>query len=154
MGLAPGSLPILVKWPNDVLADGRKIAGILCERHGDNVIAGVGMNVNQKVFPPQIALRAASLCQITGRECPVDRVRTAFLNVLAPMVEDWRQNGFASLYPLIVPLDALKGRHVSVMQTDGDTAPASGVCGGIQVDGTLLVGGRPVYAGEAHVLAS
>ena len=149
--LSRGKLPVLVKWPNDVLVDGRKIAGILCERHGDNVIAGVGINVNQKVFPPEIALRDTSLYQATGAEQPIERVRRAFLNVLGPFVEDWRTSGFAALYPLIIPLDALKGRNIRVLQTDRDDAPVTGLCGGIQPDGTLLVGGTSVFAGEAHI---
>ena len=140
-----------IKWPNDVLIYHRKLAGILCERHGDNVIAGVGINVNQKVFAPEIALRATSLYQATGTEQPIERVRRAFLNVLGPFVEDWRTSGFAALYPLIIPLDALKGRNILVLQTDRDDAPVTGLCDGIQPDGTLLVDGTAVFAGEAHV---
>ena len=140
-----------IKWPNDVLVEGRKLAGILCERHGDNVIAGVGINVNQKAFAPEIALRATSLLQIDGVERPIERVQRAFLKVLGPLYDNWRRNGFAAIHPLIAPCDALKGRRVSVRQTDGDDAPVTGLCGGIQGDGTLLVGDTPVYAGEAHV---
>ena len=120
--------PIDLKWPNDVLADGRKLAGILCERHGDNVIAGVGFNVNQKTFPPEIALRATSLVQITGADIPLERVQRAFLNVLGPLVNDWRQNGFAALHPMIIPLDVLRSKQVSVLQTDTDATPVSGLC--------------------------
>ncbi len=140
-----------IKWPNDVLVDRRKIAGILCERHGDLVIAGVGMNVNQKVFPPEIALRATSLAQIDGKQRPVTMVRDAFLNVLAPFVDEWRRNGFAAIHPLIAPLDVLKGKRVRVLQTDNDDTPVTGLCGGIQPDGTLRVGDTDVFAGEAHV---
>ena len=141
-----------IKWPNDVLIYHRKLAGILCERHGDNVIAGVGINVNQKVFAPEIALRATSLCQVDGTERPLEMVQRAFLKTLAPFYDNWRQNGFAAIHPLIVPCDALKGKHVSVLQTDADPTPVSGLCGGIQPDGTLLVGDTPVFAGEAHVV--
>ena len=73
-----------IKWPNDVLVDNRKLAGILCERHGDSVIAGVGINVNQKVFAPEIALRATSLLLIDGKERPLEMVQRAFLKTLAP----------------------------------------------------------------------
>ena len=140
-----------IKWPNDVLVDGRKLAGILCERHGDSVIAGVGINVNQKVFAPEIALRATSLLQIDGKERPLEMVRRAFLKTLEPFYGNWRQNGFATIHPLVAACDALKGKQVSVLQTDTDASPVSGLCGGIQPDGTLLVGDTPVFAGEAHV---
>ena len=130
---------------------GRKLAGVLCERHGDSVIAGVGINVNQRSFAPEIALRATSLLQIDGQERPLEMVQRAFLKTLAPFYENWRQNGFAAIHPLIVPCDALKGKQVSVLQTDSDATPVSGLCGGIQADGTLLVGDARVFAGEAHV---
>ena len=140
-----------IKWPNDVLIYQRKLAGILCERHGDNVIAGVGINVNQKVFAPEIALRATSLLQVDNQERPLEMVQRAFLKTLEPFYENWRQNGFAAIYPLVAACDALKGKQVSVLQTDADPTPVSGLCGGIQPDGTLLVGDVPVFAGEAHV---
>ena len=140
-----------IKWPNDVLVDGRKLAGILCERHGDNVIVGVGINVNQKVFAPEIALRATSLRQVDGKERPLEMVLRAFLKVLGPLYDSWRRDGFAAVHPLVAACDMLKGKQVSVRQTDSDASPPAGPCGGIQEDGTLLVGDTPVYAGEAHV---
>ena len=140
-----------IKWPNDVLVDGRKVAGVLCERHGDNVVAGVGINVNQKVFAPEIALRATSLVQVDGRERPLEMVLRAFLKVLGPLYDSWRRDGFAAVHPLVAACDMLKGKRVSVRQTDSDASPLAGPCGGIQKDGTLLVGDTPVYAGEAHV---
>ena len=161
VGLAAATAPSLlllrqtwIKWPNDVLICSRKLAGVLCERHGDNVIAGVGINVNQKAFAPEIALRATSLLQIDGQERPLETVRRAFLKTLAPFYDNWRQNGFAAVHPLVAACDVLNGKHVSVLQTDSDPTPVSGLCGGIQGDGTLLVGDTPVFAGEAHVAES
>ena len=57
----------------------------------------------------------------------------------------------ASLLPRIAAVDCLKGREVSVRRTDADAAPACGLCGGIASDGSLIVAGERVYAGEAHV---
>lgn len=78
-------------------------------------------------------------------------VRDAVLQVLASRYGEWRECGFASLLPEIARIDALKGRWVSIMQTDADESPVTGVCGGIAEDGSLLVGGARIYAGEAHV---
>ena len=64
----------------------------------------------------------------------------------------WSERGFSAAYPEIAALDALKGKALSVSQTDDDAEPAAGVCGGIQADGSLDVGGTKVYAGEAHVI--
>jgi len=150
--LAPlAASPFTVKWPNDILAHGRKIAGILCERTGDAVIAGVGVNVNQTEFPPEIDARATSLARETGRSYAVSEVLDCVLRELDGLVSDWRRDGFASLAPAFAPVDALRGKYVRVFAVDGDSDPVEGVCGGIKPDGTLDVGGVPVYAGEAHL---
>ena len=143
---------IRLKWPNDVLVGGRKIAGILCERNGDGVIAGVGVNVNQTAFAPEIADRATSLAR-EGAATSVAEMRDAVLAELDRVHGTWRTAGFAALQARYAEVDFLKGRNVSVRQTDDDETPLTGLCAGVQVDGTLCVGGRPVYAGEAHVCA-
>ncbi len=141
-----------VKWPNDVLFDGRKVAGILCERHGDTVIAGVGLNVNQTRFPPEIASKAASLATICGRRFDREEIMMSLVDSIFAVYGRWLSGGFASLYEEFSAVDCLKGRNICVAQTDDDKTPVSGICGGIARDGSLVVGGRPVYAGETHVM--
>ena len=138
-----------VKWPNDVLVDGRKIAGILCERDGDNVICGIGVNVNETAFPADLAARATSLKLVRGAAQDLDAVLAALLAELGALYETWRAGGFAAVYAELAAHDALKGTAVAVFQTDGDPEPVKGLCGGIRADGALLVAGRPVFAGEA-----
>jgi BirA family biotin operon repressor/biotin-[acetyl-CoA-carboxylase] ligase len=138
-----------LKWPNDVLAGGRKLAGILCERHGDNAIVGIGVNVRQREFPVEIAGRATSLA-LLGSGTGVAEVRDAVLDALSQVVSVWR-SGFASVYPRIASIDCLAGRDIAIRQMDAAAPSASGVCGGIQPDGSLLVGGESIWAGEAHV---
>lgn len=141
-----------VKWPNDVLVEGRKLSGILCERRDDRVIAGIGVNVGETAFPPEIAGRATSLALLGDGDSPsTPAVRDAVLAALGRICEDWRRSGFAAVYPRLREIDFLRGQSLSVWQTDGDPEPIRGLCGGICPDGTLDVGGRKVYAGEAHV---
>ena len=69
--LAP-ELPAYLKWPNDIYVRNRKICGILIENTlcGDSLTAsviGIGLNVNQKEFPPQL-LNPVSMAMLTGRE--------------------------------------------------------------------------------------
>ena len=142
----------LLKWPNDVLVGGKKIAGILCERNGDNVIVGIGVNVRQRVWPNELNGRATSLLQETCKEFKVVQVRNAVLGQLGKWYGIWREKGFAAVHPEIAAIDWLKGREISVRQTDTDAVPVTGVCGGIRTDGSVDVGGVPVYAGEAHIL--
>ena len=63
---------ITIKWPNDIYVRNRKICGILIENTlcGDSLTAsviGIGLNVNQKEFPPQL-LNPVSMAMLTGRE--------------------------------------------------------------------------------------
>ena len=140
-----------LKWPNDVLVNGKKIAGILCERHGDNVIAGIGVNVGQTEFDTEIADRATSLA-LNGHDArSTESVRDAILCELDRLYALWRAGGFAAVYPEIAAVDLLRGRMVSVRQADDDSSPVTGVSNGIMSDGSLDVGGTMVYAGEAHV---
>lgn len=139
-----------IKWPNDVLVGGRKIAGILCERHGDRIVAGIGINVRQRVFDPEIAARTTSLA-LEGLDLSPDETLDHLLVSLERYYDIWRSDGFASLLPQLTAVDALKGRWVSVRRTDDDGSPAEGLCGGIAEDGSLLVAGERIYAGEAHV---
>lgn len=136
-----------LKWPNDVLLDGKKVAGILCERDGDNVIAGIGVNVLKQAFPNEIAARATYL----GGEWTVSKARVEILRKLDRNFELWCEKGFTALLPELEQRDFLKGKRLSVRQTDEDVSPVCGLCTGISSDGSLLVGGLPIYAGEAHI---
>lgn len=142
---------LALKWPNDVFVDGRKVCGILCERNGGNVIAGVGINVNQTVFPPEISARATSLARQAGHPIDREQVLQMVLDSIQARHRQWLRGGFASLQPDFAEVDYLKGRFISVRQTDADPEPIVGICKGIQKDGTLLVGDVSVFAGEAHV---
>jgi BirA family biotin operon repressor/biotin-[acetyl-CoA-carboxylase] ligase len=62
--------PTRIKWPNDVLLNGKKVAGILIEntilgQHLNTSIVGIGLNVNQKIFPPDLS-NATSISLETG----------------------------------------------------------------------------------------
>jgi BirA family transcriptional regulator, biotin operon repressor / biotin---[acetyl-CoA-carboxylase] ligase len=56
-----------IKWPNDLVVDGRKLAGLLCEARGEVALVGLGVNCLQRSFPPEISDAACSLLQLTGR---------------------------------------------------------------------------------------
>jgi BirA family biotin operon repressor/biotin-[acetyl-CoA-carboxylase] ligase len=143
----------VLKWPNDVLAGGRKLAGLLCRRNGDLVVVGIGVNVRQRMFAPEIADRAASLASLALASATpsVAEVRDAVLAELDGLYRRWREGGFAAVYPELRGFDFLRGRTVSVVQTDDGDGLVRGVSAGIAADGSLDVGGVMVYAGEAHV---
>ncbi len=140
-----------IKWPNDVLVGGKKICGILCERAANGVIAGIGVNVNQVEFPEGIRERATSIALEVGAAVEKEKVLEAILKALEARHGAWVRGGFGAVYADFEEVDLLKGKKVAVFQTDGDCAPVEGVCGGIQRDGTLLVGNEFICAGEAHI---
>lgn len=68
--------PVHIKWPNDIIAGGKKVAGILVENiiNGDQLsasVAGIGLNVNQESFGSD-SPQAVSVLQLTGREFDID----------------------------------------------------------------------------------
>lgn len=70
-----------LKWPNDILFEGRKLGGILCEgsslgASGGFVVAGIGLNVGHAVydFPGELRDHATSVRQAAGRDVPVERL--------------------------------------------------------------------------------
>jgi len=73
LGVADAGL----KWPNDVLIDGRKVAGLLAEVEGDYLILGIGLNANAPL-PPDLP-RATSIAAALGRPADVDAALRAFV---------------------------------------------------------------------------
>ena len=85
---------VKLKWPNDVLAGGKKICGVLIEPvlKGDHIefaVVGIGVNVQHGVadFPPELQATATS-CLLAGVDCTLQQARTA---VLAAMETRYRQ---------------------------------------------------------------
>lgn len=67
-----------IKWPNDIVVDGKKVVGILTEASWDTslryVVIGIGINVNNDVFPEDISPTAISLYQICGKKLEREKI--------------------------------------------------------------------------------
>jgi BirA family biotin operon repressor/biotin-[acetyl-CoA-carboxylase] ligase len=135
-GLRPG-----LKWPNDVLLGGRKVAGILVELDAEadrvrHVIAGIGVNLNapETAFPPALRATAGSLHLATGRQ--VDRA--AFTGRLLAALEArygrFLAKGFSSVRAEWESYSVLRGAQVRVVSPDGEIA---GRVLGLDDDGAL-----------------
>jgi BirA family biotin operon repressor/biotin-[acetyl-CoA-carboxylase] ligase len=85
---AEAGVAATLKWPNDVLVDGRKIAGILAEAHGDAVVAGVGLNVT--LTRAELPVPTATSLLLENAAC-LDRERllAAILTELASRYTAW-----------------------------------------------------------------
>ena len=76
-----------LKWPNDVLIDGRKVCGILAEMNAEAtrvryMVVGIGINVNQQSFPKELEAEATSLRLVTGSQWSRVAVAAALLKSL------------------------------------------------------------------------
>jgi BirA family biotin operon repressor/biotin-[acetyl-CoA-carboxylase] ligase len=131
--------PVLVKWPNDVLSRGEKLAGILLESQVaggvlESVIAGIGLNVSMREMPPEIAALATSLALLgaTGPDLERERIVVDLLEAIDQRVTQYECGGLSELLPDLRRYDALDGRRVRAGTIEGASA-------GISDQGALLV---------------
>ena len=146
-GLAPD-----LKWPNDLLVNRRKLAGILAEGLAigtpqQAVIIGVGLNVQPAAYPPEVSRRATSLEGELGR--PVDR--DALLSAVLAGLQDRLARLEQSPGDI---LQAWRAASPSANGTRVEWDDRNGVTAGIADDGALLIrtsaGTERVIAGELH----
>lgn len=141
-----------IKWPNDVLLAGRKVAGILAELRDGAVVVGIGLNVNQvdAELPERPWLPAGSLRTAGGRERDREEVLELLLRRLDGAYAAWRDGGLEVLVPELAARDALRGRSVTAEGVEG-------VAEGIEPDGRLRLrtaaGPLLVESGEIVVAA-
>jgi len=76
------SLPCDLRWPNDVMLDGRKVAGILVQLLDTAAIAGIGINVNHSAFPAELAAEATSLRIAAKRPHSREQLLVVLLNAI------------------------------------------------------------------------
>lgn len=127
-------LPAQIKWPNDVLLEGRKVAGVLAETADGVVILGVGLNVNQtqEQLPEGAKVPPASLLTADGVHRRRAPVLAELLQRLERRYDDWREAGLDPLHAALSARDFLRGRRLRV---DG----RAGVGVGIDRSGRLEV---------------
>ena len=144
-----------IKWPNDVLLDGKKVCGILTEMESEmdrvhHVIAGIGVNLNTRRFPRELREKASSLLLLTGR--PVERApfTARLLAALEARYGRYLSVGFASVRTEWESYSCLTGTEVRVQGPGGEVA---GRVIGLDDDGALRLRGADgrvtrIVAGE------
>jgi BirA family biotin operon repressor/biotin-[acetyl-CoA-carboxylase] ligase len=151
-------LDATIKWPNDVLVEGKKVAGVLVEcatieSRVDFVIIGFGVNLNVTHQTLRGALglaghAAGSLHDFAGREIDRNAFAAALLNHLARWVETYRVEGPAPLLAAWRDRDILTGRRVEVR---GEGPSYEGRVLGVDAQGHLVV--RDSLGAQRRVLA-
>jgi BirA family biotin operon repressor/biotin-[acetyl-CoA-carboxylase] ligase len=142
-----------LKWPNDVLLAGRKVAGVLCESRRaqvppgsrplpgggpfDAAVVGVGVNVAQSPadFPPDLADSASSLA-VAGIAADREGVAAAILNALEPLWDALREGARGRLLKAWSARAAFWGHPVAVRTPGGEVR---GVARGLDADGALVL---------------
>ena len=123
-----------VKWPNDVMLNRSKVAGVLAEMRGHVVVVGIGINVNQtrQQLPGDAKTPAGSLRTIVGATHDRAALLGSLLYRLERLYDGWRHGGLTDIYTELGARDFLRGRQVTV---DG----VSGTAVMIDREGRLLV---------------
>lgn len=110
------TLSAQIKWPNDVLVNRRKVAGVLAETAGEAVVLGVGLNVNQtrEQLPADAKIQPASLLTTDGTRRERAPILADLLARLEQAYDSWREGGLDALYDGLGARDFLRGRRVLV----------------------------------------
>lgn len=148
-----------IKWPNDIVIDGRKICGILTEMSSEvdyinYLVIGVGINANIASFPEELQQTASSLLLLTGKKVDRAGLIAACMEQFASSYELFQQTQDVSLLQeeynaMLVGIDD----RVRVLEPGHEYV---GISRGIDAKGDLLVERedgvvQPVYAGEVSV---
>ena len=144
-----------IKWPNDVLVGGKKIAGILCERVGEGVdgaaliVAGIGLNVNMgREGAEDIDQPVTSLALETGVAMNTDAVLLQLLNGLVAPLNAWGSQGFAGIRDDYLRRSAAMGTPLRLRDGDKHT---TGIFQGYSAQGALVL---RLDSGEERVFYS
>ncbi len=128
-----------IRWPNDVLVAGRKVAGVLLEGVPDAIIAGLGINANvaAEQFPAEVRDRAGSLHALTGRAIPLHPLLDTLLDRCGHWYTVWGNATDAAVREILEAWsdrDAVRGQRVVVHGVSGDL---EGIAEGIDGEGAL-----------------
>jgi BirA family biotin operon repressor/biotin-[acetyl-CoA-carboxylase] ligase len=126
-----------VKWPNDILAGGRKLGGVLVEgrlrgAEVSSLVVGLGINVRDEDLPPAIADRATSLRMLGCADLDRASLAAALLAAIGAAADRFVALGLTPFMCDLAARDVLKGSRV-------DVGGVSGVADGIDVEGRLLI---------------
>ena len=139
---AETELDARIKWPNDVLIEGRKVAGVLAETVSDNgelqrVILGIGVNVNIPIasLPSSLHATTTSLFEHVGEAIDRDRLLTRLTDRLDVQYQKfWNGNMVDMIHEYLSISDTIGRRVMAHLPVGG---PVDGWADGIELDGSL-----------------
>jgi len=148
-----------IKWPNDIVANGKKLCGILTEMSAElegihYVVVGIGINVNMDEFPEEVRQTATSLLLETGEKVRRSRLVSAIMEAFERYYEEFISQGdLSGLISVYNKHMVNTGKEVKILDRSGDYI---GTALGINEKGELLVEVQPgevrhVISGEVSV---
>ncbi|WP_100331397.1 biotin--[acetyl-CoA-carboxylase] ligase [Bacillus xiapuensis] len=128
-----------IKWPNDILINGKKVTGILTELQADadqihSLIIGIGINVNQKHFPEELEEVATSLALETGETVSRSRLIQEILKNMEACYDIYMEQGFADIKKLWEKYAISVGKQITATTI---SATIKGKALGITEEGVL-----------------
>ena len=132
--LAPAG-KIGLKWPNDVLLNGRKTAGILLESCGNSGVA-IGIGINLASHPEATEFPATSIAAETGSSPDLDDALACLATHMAAWYETWRRDGFAPVRAAWISRAQALGSSIRVRLTDREM---EGLFENIDHEGALVL---------------
>jgi BirA family biotin operon repressor/biotin-[acetyl-CoA-carboxylase] ligase len=153
--LAPHAIDVRLKWPNDLLRDGRKLGGILIEtvRDGDACLAVIGTGINMAAPDEEVAAIAAAAPELRADRAQAMAMLTS---ALAENLSLFEQQGFAAFAARWNARHAHAGRQVNII--DRGAVLHSGRARGVDAQGRLLLqtaqGDIAVLAGDVSLRAA
>jgi BirA family transcriptional regulator, biotin operon repressor / biotin---[acetyl-CoA-carboxylase] ligase len=140
-----GKRDILLKWPNDLLHDGKKLAGLLCERVNKADLVGIGLNVNvdPEDAPRDLREKITSLWSIGRKSLSMTDVMISLARNLHAVVRRRAEKPFSVFVQEYEKFDALNGKMVTVLPM-GEEPAIVGRCEGVDGGGRLMIRQRAV----------
>lgn len=131
----------MIKWPNDIIVGHKKLVGILTEMTAEfdaveYIVTGIGVNVDQTVFPEEIAYKATSLLLETGRRFDKNKLLAGILGYLD---EELYQNGMRLSQTAVDEYSAMCATVGKSVTFHRGTRRISGMAVGVESDGSLKV---------------
>jgi BirA family biotin operon repressor/biotin-[acetyl-CoA-carboxylase] ligase len=128
-----------LRWPNDVLIQSRKCAGILTQLEGSAIIAGIGINVNHAAFPDELSAIATSLRMATGRVHSRERLLVELVSSVTSFCSLLEKEGREPILAMFSRASSfVYGRRVYVDRGD---AMLQGTTAGLDPSGFLVLRG-------------
>jgi len=135
--LSATGVPCDLRWPNDVMAAGKKCCGILVQLHEGAIIAGVGINVNQTIFPDELKSAATSLRIVSGVEQSRELLLERLLGSIDSFIRTLQVEGKDAILRMFSEASSyVRGRRVVVDQ--GSTS-LEGTTDGLDASGFLFL---------------